>query len=39
MDFSSPLFWASMGVSVAACFVVPLPYNYYMLRRFGKSCH
>jgi hypothetical protein len=39
MDFSSPLFWASMGVSMAAGFVVPLPYNYFMLRRFGKSCH
>jgi hypothetical protein len=39
MDFSSPLFWASMGVSMAAGFIVPLPYNYFMLRHFNKSCH
>lgn len=39
MNFASVGFWASMAVSMAAGYLVPLPYNYFMLRRFGKSCH
>ena len=39
VDASSPLWWAALAPSLAAGFLVPLPYNYYMLRKYGKSCH
>jgi len=38
-DASNPLCWAALVPSTMAGFIVPLPYNYYMLRRFGRSCH
>ena len=31
--------WVALGVSVGAGFVTPLPYNYYQLKEYGKSCH
>ena len=34
-----PAWWVALGVSVGAGFAAPLPYNYYRLKRFGKSCH
>ncbi|CAD0097077.1 unnamed protein product, partial [Aureobasidium vineae] len=34
-----PRFWAAAVVSVAAGYLVPLPWNYYRLRRHGKACH
>ena len=30
--------WAMPGM-LAAGFIVPLPYNYYRLRKYGKTCH
>lgn len=39
IDLNSTYFWASLGVSTVAGFITPLPYNYYMIRRHGKSCH
>lgn len=39
VDASSPVWWAALAPSLAAGFLVPLPYNYYMLRKYGKSCH
>jgi hypothetical protein len=30
--------WAMPGM-LAAGFIVPLPYNYYRLRKYGKACH
>jgi hypothetical protein len=32
-------FWSAAVVSIAAGYLVPLPWNYYRLRRWGKACH
>jgi hypothetical protein len=34
-----PQFWGAAVVSIAAGCLVPLPWNYYRLRRWGKACH
>lgn len=39
VQFDSPAFWGAAIASVAAGFLVPLPYNYVRLRKFGKACH
>ena len=31
-------FWAMPGMLLAG-FVVPLPYNYFRIKKYGKSCH
>ena len=36
---SGPAFWQAVPPAMAAGFVTPLPYNYYMLRRYGRGCH
>lgn len=36
---SEPFYWAALGISLAAGFLVPFPYNYYKLKRYGKACH
>jgi len=36
---ADPMWWGSLGVSLVAGFVVPLPYNYYMLKKYNKCCH
>lgn len=38
-DFSSPLYWAAFGCALVAGFIAPLPYNYYKLKKYNKSCH
>jgi hypothetical protein len=30
---------ASLGVGALVGFLVPLPYNYWMLKRHGRACH
>jgi len=32
-------YWISMGCGLMMGFLTPLPYNYYMLRTIGRSCH
>ncbi|KAI4733647.1 hypothetical protein E4T50_15799 [Aureobasidium sp. EXF-12298] len=32
-------FWGAAVVSIAAGYLVPLPWNYYRLKRWGKACH
>ena len=32
-------FWGAAVVSIAAGYLVPLPWNYHRLRRYGKACH
>ncbi|ETN44065.1 uncharacterized protein HMPREF1541_10930 [Cyphellophora europaea CBS 101466] len=32
-------FWTAAVLSAIGGFLAPLPYNYFKLRRFGKSCH
>lgn len=39
VQFDSPAFWGAAVLSVAAGFLVPLPYNYMRLRKYGKACH
>ena len=34
-----PQFWAAAVLSMGAGFLVPLPYNYIRLRKYGKACH
>ncbi|TIA11777.1 hypothetical protein D6C80_07233 [Aureobasidium pullulans] len=34
-----PRFWTAAIVSIAAGYLVPLPWNYYRLRRWEKACH
>lgn len=36
---SQPFYWIALGISLIAGFLVPLPYNYYKLKKFGKACH
>jgi hypothetical protein len=39
LDVTDPIWWGSLGVSLIVGFTIPLPYNYYMLKKFGKCCH
>lgn len=36
---SSAAFTAALPPALLAGFLVPLPYNYFMLRKHGKACH
>ena len=31
--------WRAVPPAMAAGWLTPLPYNYYMLRRYGRGCH
>lgn len=37
--FHEPQFWVAAVVSIGAGYLVPLPYNYLRLRKYGKACH
>lgn len=39
MVLESQAFWITLGLSMAAGFVTPLPYNYLRLKLWGRSCH
>ncbi|KAF9315806.1 hypothetical protein BG003_002652 [Podila horticola] len=39
IDVYSPLFWQAIGWSALAGWSAPLPFNYWNLKRHGKSCH
>ncbi|KAL5051283.1 hypothetical protein BDW71DRAFT_170724 [Aspergillus fruticulosus] len=39
IDLNDPGFWMAAVISVGAGFLAPLPYNYWRLRVFGRSCH
>lgn len=34
-----PAWWGALAAALVAGFVTPLPYNYYMLKRWAKACH
>lgn len=36
---SDPFYWFALIPSIAAGFIVPMPYNYYKLKKHGKACH
>ena len=38
-DFHNSQYWLAFGLALAAGFVVPLPYNYYKLKKYNKACH
>lgn len=37
--FGNPMYWTALLVAMIAGFIVPLPYNYYKLKKFNKACH
>ncbi len=37
--FNSPKYWLAFAVASVAGFLVPLPYNYYKLKKYNKACH
>jgi hypothetical protein len=39
VDYGNIYFWLSLIPSLVAGFIAPLPYNYYQLKKYGKSCH
>jgi len=39
VDVTDPLFWKAVGWSALAGWSAPLPFNYWNLKRHGKSCH
>jgi len=39
LHWHDPLYWLAWGPALVAGFLAALPYNYYMLRRHGRSCH
>lgn len=36
---SDPWYWYALLIALFAGFIVPLPYNYYKIKKFGKKCH
>jgi cation transport ATPase len=36
---TSPAYWMAFIPAALAGFLAPLPYNYYQLRKYSKSCH
>ena len=36
---SPGVLWAALPPALAAGFITPLPFNYYMIRKYGRSCH
>lgn len=39
MAVSNPMYWFAMLPSIMAGFLIPLPYNYFKLKKYGVSCH
>lgn len=39
MAFSNPGYWLAFIPAAIAGFLVPLPYNYYQLKKHNKACH
>ena len=37
--FDDPLYWTALLLGGIAGFLVPLPYNYYKLKKFDQACH
>lgn len=39
VDFESVYFWSAATIAMGAGFLVPLPYNYFRLRKYNRACH
>ncbi|MEM7551814.1 MAG: DUF4396 domain-containing protein [Bacteroidota bacterium] len=37
--FADPMYWIALAIALLPGFLVPLPYNYYKLKKFNKACH
>lgn len=37
--FSSAAYWLALIPSMVAGFIVPLPYNYFRLKKYNRACH
>ncbi len=37
--FSDPVYWLALLPALIVGFLVPLPYNYYRLKKFNQACH
>ena len=37
--FSDPMYWLALVPALVVGFLVPLPYNYYKLKKFNQACH
>jgi copper chaperone CopZ len=35
----NPYYWFALLIAMVMGFLVPLPYNYYKLKKFNKACH
>ncbi len=38
-SFNTYMYWLALIPAMIAGFLLPLPYNYYKLQKFNKSCH
>lgn len=38
-DFNNITYWIAILISMIVGFISPLPYNYYKLKKYNKSCH
>lgn len=38
-NFGTLQYWLAFAVAAIAGFLVPLPYNYYKLKKYNKACH
>jgi hypothetical protein len=36
---SDPYYWIALAISFGVGFLIPLPYNYYKLKKENKACH
>jgi len=37
--FTDPVYWMALIPALIVGFLTPLPYNYYKLKKFNKTCH
>ncbi|MFK7953693.1 MAG: DUF4396 domain-containing protein [Ekhidna sp.] len=37
--FNDPMYWLALIPALVVGFLVPLPYNYYKLKKFNQACH
>ena len=37
--FDTPVYWLALIPAMIAGFLLPLPYNYFKIKKFNKACH
>jgi len=37
--FDTYVYWLALIPAMIAGFILPLPYNYFKLKKFNKACH